>query len=41
MSADQAAVKLGGRSQVWADIRRDARVVHGLDVDELRAARVG
>lgn len=41
VSADQAAVKLGGRSQVWADIRRDARVVHGLDVDKLRAARVG
>jgi hypothetical protein len=37
VSADKAAAKLAGRSQVWADIRRDGRVVHGFDVDELRA----
>lgn len=41
VSADEAATKLAGRAQVWADIRRDGRVVHGLTVDELRAARVG
>ena len=37
VSADEAVTKLGGRSQVWADIRRDGRAVHGLGVDELRA----
>lgn len=41
VSADEAATKLAGRSQVWADIRRDGRVVHGLGVDELRAVRRG
>lgn len=41
VSAEEAKTKLGGRGQVWADIRRDGRVVHGLDADELRAARVG
>ena len=30
-----------GRTQVWADIRRDGRVVHGLSLDELRAVRSG
>jgi predicted nucleotidyltransferase len=39
VSADEAATKLGSRAQVWADIRREGRVVHGLDIDELRAAR--
>jgi hypothetical protein len=39
VSADEAATKLAGRTQVWADIRRDGRVVHGLGVDELRAGR--
>ena len=39
VSADEAATKLAGRTQVWSDIRRDGRVVHGLDVDELRAVR--
>lgn len=38
VSADEAAAKLAGRSQVWVDIRRDGRVVHGLGLDELRAA---
>lgn len=41
VSADEARTKLGGRGQVWADIRRDGQVVHGLTIDELRAARVG
>ena len=37
----EAASKLGSRSQVWADIRRYGHVVHGLSIDELRAAHVG
>lgn len=39
VSADEAGTKLSGRAQVWADIRRDGRVVHGLGIHELRAAR--
>lgn len=39
VSADEAATKLAGRGQVWADIRRDGRLVHGLGIDELRAVR--
>lgn len=39
VSANEAATKLAGRSQVWADIRRDGRVVYGLSTDELRAVR--
>lgn len=39
VSADEAATKLAGRSQVWADIRREGRVAYGLDIDELRAVR--
>jgi predicted nucleotidyltransferase len=38
VGADEAAVRLRSRSPVWADIRRDGRVVHGLGLDELRAA---
>lgn len=30
------ARRLGGRSPVWVDIRRDGRVVHGKDLAELR-----
>lgn len=41
VGAKEAATKLGGRSQVWVDIRRDGDVVHGLSIDELRAAHVG
>jgi hypothetical protein len=41
VSAHEAASKLGGRSQVWADIRRDGHVVHGLGMDELRTETVG
>lgn len=40
VGAEEAATKLAGRSQVWADIRRDGHIVHGLSIDELRAAHV-
>lgn len=39
VSADEAASRLAGRSQLWAEIRRDGRVVHGLGLDELRDVR--
>lgn len=41
VDSDEAARKLDSRSRVWTDIRRDGVVVHGLDVDALRRARVG
>lgn len=41
VSVDEAATKLNGRAQLWADIRRDGRVVQGLSIDELRAVRSG
>jgi predicted nucleotidyltransferase len=41
VSVDEAATKLNGRAQLWADIRRDGRVVQGLSIDELRAVRIG
>lgn len=41
VGASEAALKLGGHGQVWTDIRRDGHVVHGLSIDEIRAARVG
>ncbi|MFN7148858.1 MAG: nucleotidyltransferase domain-containing protein [Microthrixaceae bacterium] len=41
VSAADAARKLRGRSQVWADIRRDGHVVEGLNIAELREARSG
>jgi predicted nucleotidyltransferase len=41
VDANDAGSKLRGRRQVWADIRRDGQVVHGLTIDELRAAHVG
>lgn len=41
VSAREAATRLAGRAQVWADIRRDGRVVHGLSLDELRVVRSG
>lgn len=41
VSAADAARKLRGRSQVWADIRRDGHVVAGLSIAELREARIG
>lgn len=37
VSADEAATKLAGRAQLWADIRRDGRVVHGLGLRQLRS----
>jgi DNA-binding transcriptional ArsR family regulator len=39
VSRDEAASRLAGRSELWADIRRDGRVVHGASLDELRGAR--
>ena len=39
VSGHEAAAKVGSRSQVWIDIRRDGRVVHGLGLDELAAVR--
>jgi len=39
VSTDEAAAKAAGRSQLWADVRRDGRVVHGLGVDGLQRAR--
>ena len=39
VSDDEAAKRLAGRSQLWADVRRDGRVVHGLELDELRRVR--
>ncbi|MCU1496299.1 MAG: polymerase beta domain protein region [Acidimicrobiales bacterium] len=39
VSEREATSRLTGRSQVWADIRREGRVVHGLDLDHLRMAR--
>lgn len=41
VSEDETAIKLAGRGQVWVDIRRDGRVVHGRTIDELKAERVG
>lgn len=41
VSAEEASVKVAGRSHIWSDIRRDARVVHGLNLNELRAVRSG
>lgn len=41
VSTDEAATKLGGDGQVWIDVRRDGRVVHGRTVVELIAERVG
>lgn len=37
VGADEVAMKLASRSPVWADIRRDGRVVHGPGLEELRA----
>lgn len=39
VSAVEASAKVAGRSQIWADIRRDGRVVHGLGIDQLQVAR--
>lgn len=37
VSTGEAAMKLARPTPLWADIRRDGRVVHGLDLDELQA----
>lgn len=39
VGAAEAATKAVGRSQAWADIRRDGRVVHGLGVNDLGSLR--
>lgn len=39
VSDDEAASRLTGQSQVWADIRREGRVVHGLSLDRLASVR--
>ena len=39
VSADEVAAKAVGRSQLWAEIRRDGRVVQGLGLEELRRPR--
>lgn len=36
VGTDEAATKVAGRSQLWAEISRDGRVVHGLGLDDLR-----
>lgn len=41
VSDHEAASRLCGPSQVWADIRDDGRVVHGLSLDRLRTVRSG
>ena len=39
VSTDEAAAKVAGPSQLWAEIRRDGRVVHGLGLENLRRPR--
>lgn len=39
VSDDEAASRLTGCNQVWADIRREGRVVHGLSLDRLTSVR--
>jgi len=39
VSLDEAAARMAGRSQLWADIRRDGLVVHGLSLDNVRKGR--
>lgn len=38
VSADEAASRLAGRSQLWNEIRREGRVVHGVSLDRLLEA---
>ena len=40
IGADAAASRLYGSQQVWRDMRRDGRVVHGMSIDELAGVRV-
>lgn len=39
VGADEVAAKLAGSNQMWADIRRDGRVVHGFGIEELLGIR--
>lgn len=39
VSAREAARLVGSRRPLWSDIRRDGRVVHGPQLDDLRGAR--
>ena len=39
VSIQEAASRLAGQSQLWNEIRRDGRVVHGLGIDELTNVR--
>jgi len=39
VSASEAARLVGSRRPLWSDISRDGRLVHGLQLDELRGAR--
>jgi predicted nucleotidyltransferase len=41
ISECDATKALNGRSQLWAEIRRDGRVVHGRSIDQLRGRRSG
>lgn len=41
VSDDEAASRLSGDSTLWAEIREDGRVVHGLALDRLRRVRSG
>ena len=41
VAASDVASRLASRSQVWRDIRRDGRVVFGVQFDELAGVRVG
>jgi predicted nucleotidyltransferase len=41
LSADEAVPRMEDRGELWADIRRDGLVVHGLDLDDLRTLRSG
>lgn len=39
LGADEVAARVAGHGQLWAEIRRDGRVVHGLGLDDLGPLR--
>ncbi len=39
VSADEATARIASRSQLWAEIRRDGRAIHGFGLDELGGVR--
>lgn len=41
VSLQEAATRIGGRSALWTEIRRDGCVIHGLGIDGLRRIRRG